>query len=149
MVTSGHGSVAHRVKLPLMVHIVPGSNPAWDFLLEKREGGFKPPEWLLDYKSPSLILVPSLGLRGCYSLCLAHVRMCCIFHACQPPLNWYLSTFYNKNLSNSWSMLSVLALINTPLLRDRILGVCTCVWKKILIENFFQIIFKQIFLKEF
>ena len=94
MAASGHGSVAHRVKLRLMVHMVPGSNPAWDFLSGKREGGLKPPEWLLVHKGPSLSLVPSPGPRGCNCLCLAHVRKCCVLHASHPPSDWYFRTFY-------------------------------------------------------
>ena len=81
MAASGHDSVAHRVKLRLMVHMVPGLNPAWDFLSGKREGGLKPPEWLLVHKGPSLSLVPSPGPRGCNCLCLAHARKCCVPHA--------------------------------------------------------------------
>ena len=94
MAASGHGSVAHRVKLRLMVHMVPGSNPAWDFLSGKREGGLKPPEWLLVHKGPSLSLVPSPGPRGCNCLCLAHVRKCCVFLASHRYQNWYFRTFY-------------------------------------------------------
>ena len=102
MAASGHGSVAHRVKLRLMVHMVPGSNPAWDFLSGKREGGLKPPEWLLVHKGPSLSLVPSPGPRGCNCLCLAHVRKCCVLHASHPPSDWYFRTFYRYVIFCIW-----------------------------------------------
>ena len=100
MAASRHDSVTHRVKLQLMVNMVPGSNPTWDFLSEKRKGGLKLPKWLLVHRGHSLSLIPSPGPRECNYLCLAHVRICCVFH----PVNCHQTG--SSELSTSLSSVS-------------------------------------------